>query len=82
MARSGDYYQLHAYTTALRLAEGVLIYCQTDGEPPDRGVVVRHAGTVLWTYRLDMSGSPGTVEAQVRDLADWIASKSNAMVSA
>ena len=34
-ARTADYYQLLAYTTALDLPEGVLIYCLADGGQPD-----------------------------------------------
>jgi 5-methylcytosine-specific restriction enzyme subunit McrC len=70
--RSGDYYQLLAYTTAMNLPEGVLIYCQDDGLAPEREVVVRHAGKRLWTYPLPLAGSPKDVERAVDDLAAWI----------
>jgi len=32
--READYYRLLAYTTALELPEGLLIYCQNDGGTP------------------------------------------------
>jgi len=35
-------------------------------------VVVRHTGTVLHTYALDLSGTPAEVGKSVNDLADWI----------
>ena len=99
-----DYYQLLAYTTALDLPEGVLIYC-LDANLPDEAqdtgstaappsaeapnallqpvavrastaavssVRVRHAGKVLHTYALDMSGTSEDVARNVGDLADWI----------
>ena len=56
-ARSADYYQLLAYTTALNLPEGVLIYCQADGGEPAGEVTVRHAGKKLHVRALDLSGS-------------------------
>lgn len=75
LGRSGDYYQLLAYTTALRLAEGVLVYCQVDGEAPLREVEVRYTGTRLCTYPLHLAGPPATVEQSVADLAEWIATR-------
>ena len=98
--RTADYYQLLAYTTALDLPEGVLIYClnanlsdDPDGNGPSAGlprrhttegsasagaaaassVRVRHAGKVLHTYALDLSGTADDVAKNVRELADWIA---------
>ena len=70
--RNADYYQLFAYLTALRLREGVLVYCQADGAP-EREVVVRHSGIRLWTYPLSLAGSAHEVEASVADLAGWVA---------
>ena len=102
--RTSDYYQLLAYTTALDVAEGVLIYC-LDANLPDEAqdtgftaappsaeapnallqpvavrastaavssVRIRHAGKVLHTYALDMSGTSEDVARNVGDLADWI----------
>ena len=98
--RTADYYQLLAYTTALDLPEGVLIYClnaNLSDDPADNGssaglprrhategsasagaaaassVRVRHAGKVLHTYALDLSGTADDVAKNVRELADWIA---------
>lgn len=74
-ARSGDYYQLLAYTTALRLPEGVLVYCQADGTLPPEEVVVRNVGTTLWTWALPMTGPNAEVEAGLADLARWVAER-------
>ena len=81
-ARNADLYQLLAYTTALNLPEGVLIYC-LDANLPDNGarapavssVTVRHTGTVLHTYALDLSGTPDEVGRNMTALADWIAAR-------
>ncbi len=84
--RHPDYYQLLAYTTALDLPEGALIYCldsNTDkpeagarpagtGDPAVRSVRVRHAGKVLHTYALDLSGTTEDVAMNLGQLADWI----------
>ena len=100
--RHPDYYQLLAYTTALDLPEGVLIYCLDANRadaPDDNGSVaglpgpqtteptgregtaavssvrVRHAGKVLHTYALDLSGAVDDVAKNVSELADWIAQR-------
>ena len=102
--RNADYYQLLAYTTALDLPEGVLIYCLDANRPDDsddfgddrsatgppaptitdpspttaspaaatRPIHVRHAGKVLHTYALNLSGTADDVAKNVNDLADWI----------
>jgi 5-methylcytosine-specific restriction enzyme subunit McrC len=75
LARSSDYYQLLAYCEALRLREGALIYAQVDDEPPSRVVAVRHSGVRLWTYRLDLSGSPVQLRQSVNGLASWLAER-------
>jgi 5-methylcytosine-specific restriction enzyme subunit McrC len=72
--RSSDYYQMLAYTTALDLPAGVLIYCQSSGEAPQKEVIVRHAGQALLTYPLDLSGPTEVLEGSLVALADWIAS--------
>ena len=71
-ARTSDYYQLLAYTTALDLPEGVLIYCVTDGGRPERTVTVRHAGKLLHTLAINLSGSPTEVTAEIAKAATWI----------
>ena len=100
--RTADYYQLLAYTTALDLPEGVLIYClnaNLPDDPDDNGSIarlprrhatgasasagaaaassvrVRHAGKVLHTYALDLSGTTDDVAKNVRELTDWIAQR-------
>ena len=75
-ARSADYYQLLAYTTALDLPEGVLIYCQTDGGKPAGEITVRHAGKRLHVRAIDLTGSPSEVCEEIKRLADWIAERS------
>jgi 5-methylcytosine-specific restriction enzyme subunit McrC len=72
LARSSDYYQLLAYCTTLGLPEGVLIYAQTEGAPPEREIVVRNAETRLWTYRLDLAGTAEDLNRSMLRLADWI----------
>lgn len=72
--RSGDYYQLLAYTTALDLPEGVLIYCRHENdEGGSRTVIVRNAETKLVLRSLDLSGSPDQVEQELSDLGEGIA---------
>ncbi len=108
--RTADYYQLLAYTTALDLPEGVLIYC-LDADRPDgdgsswslatsttstpapvttapvgtaaiSSVRVRHTGTVLHRYALDLSGTPDDIGRNLNALADWIADRASAAGSA
>lgn len=76
VASSADYYQLLAYTTALDLPEGVLIYCQTDGGKPAGEITVRHAGKRLHVRALDLRGSPAQVTKEIEGLATWIAARS------
>ena len=76
VARSADYYQLLAYTTALDLPEGVLIYCQTEGGKTASEITVRHAGKRLHVRALKLSGSPAQVTKEIEDLATWIAERS------
>ena len=71
-ARTSDYYQLLAYTTALDLPEGVLIYCLADGGVPERTITVRHAGKLLHTLAIDLSGTPTEVTAAITEAATWI----------
>lgn len=74
-ARNADYYQLLAYTTAMDLPEGLLIYCLADGGRPERSVTVRQAGKVLHTRAVDLTGAPPAVSAELEALADWIWSR-------
>jgi 5-methylcytosine-specific restriction enzyme subunit McrC len=75
LALSSDYYQLLAYTTALGMREGALLYCQLGEEDPGRQIVVRNSGAELWTYRIAMTGSTTEVENAVAALADWLHSR-------
>ena len=76
-ARTSDYYQLLAYTTALDLPEGVLIYCLADGGLPERTVTVRHADKTLHTLAIDLSGPPDKVNKTISHTADWIADRAH-----
>ncbi len=87
-ARMSDYYQLLAYTTALGLDDGVLIYAQLPdessagendaiiddplGDEPVHTVRIRNTSTSLHVYRLPMTGTNDQVEAGLVNLADWI----------
>lgn len=80
--REGDYYQLLAYTTALGVSEGVLIYChQEETEPEPRSVVVDRAGKTLRTAMVSLSGSPSEVDAEVARLAGFIAERVDVLSS-
>ena len=104
---NADYYQLLAYTTALDLPEGVLIYCLDANRPDDTdgngskaevvpvspepapsadaaavsSVQVRHAGKVLHTYALDLSGTTEDVARNLDRLADWLEKRVAATVT-
>ncbi len=79
-ARTNDYYQLLAYTTALDLREGVLIYCLADGGLPERTVAVRHADKLLHTLAIDLSGPPDSVNSAINETADRIAYRAGSLV--
>lgn len=72
-ARIEDHYQLLGYTTALDLPEGVLLYCLADGGVAERSITVRHAGKVLHTLPIDLTGSPSEVAQTITKTADWLA---------
>jgi len=73
--RSSDYYQLLAYTTAMNLPGGMLIYCRrADTEADPHTVVVRNVGTRLVVRGIDLSGSSASVEREISAVADDIAS--------
>ena len=70
---NADLYQLLAYTTALYLPGGLLIYAE--GESVDTATyTVRHSGKQLQVSTLDLSGSLDQVLGRVRQIADSIAS--------
>ena len=62
-----DLYQLLAYTTALNLPRGLLVYAK--GEVDTAAYTVRHAGKRLEVAALDLSGSLDEVLDRVRQLA-------------
>ena len=67
---NADVYQLLAYTTALDLPSGLLIYAK--GEADTATYEVRHAGKRLGVAALDLSGTLDDVLARVEELASGI----------
>ncbi|MCY3931386.1 MAG: restriction endonuclease [Acidobacteria bacterium] len=67
---NADIYQLLAYTTALDLPGGLLIYAQ--GEAEDVIHHVRHAGKQLEIATLDLSGSIEDLKAGIGRLAERV----------
>jgi 5-methylcytosine-specific restriction enzyme subunit McrC len=72
LGQEADYYQLLAYTTALDLPEGLLIYCQHDGMTIPHHIEVRNSGTGLRTRAVCLSGPSGHVEVEMAELANEI----------
>lgn len=71
---NADLYQLLAYTTALDLDDGLLVYAA--GEHPPGAHTVKHAGKRLRVATMDLAGDPhavleevGALAAQIRRLA-------------
>lgn len=64
---NADLYQLLAYTTALDLPGGLLIYAK--GEAETAQYIVRHAGKRLEVFALDLSGSLDQILAHIDALA-------------
>ncbi len=69
-APSADLYQLLAYTTALDLPGGLLVYAQ--GETSSAQYQVRHADKLLVVAALDLDGTLDDVLASVRRLAQRV----------
>ncbi len=67
---NADLYQLLAYTTALDLPGGLLIYAE--GEANDAVHRVRHAGKQLEIATLDLSGSIDDLRAEIGTLAERV----------
>ena len=67
---NADLYQLLAYTTALDLPGGLLIYAE--GETDTATYEVRHSGKRLEVTALDLSGTLDDVLRQVGELVDGI----------
>ena len=76
--RESDYYQILAYTSALNIPEGMLIYCQHDGSALPRQVDVRHLGTRLATWAIRLDRTPGHVEQELQALAAHISRRTEA----
>ncbi|HEU5271961.1 MAG TPA: hypothetical protein VFU36_18715 [Jatrophihabitans sp.] len=74
LGRDTDYYQLLAYTAALELDEGLLIYAAGQETMP-REIVVGSRGTRLHSYSLSLDGGPTDVDRRMRTLADLIANR-------
>jgi 5-methylcytosine-specific restriction enzyme subunit McrC len=67
--READYYQLLAYTAALNLPAGLLIYCRDDGDRPPREIVVGPSGTRLATFSVSLAGRPADIDEEIETLA-------------
>lgn len=70
--RSSDYYQLLAYTTALDLQAGILIYCRRRGDEAQRPITVKSVGKTLHVRAIDLSGSHDAVQLEITQLAQAI----------
>ncbi|MEJ8278196.1 McrC family protein [Pseudonocardia spirodelae] len=74
-ARGDDYRQVLAYTVALGLDDGVLIYCRAgDGRSESAATVVR-SGTRLHVLTIDAGGTIDAVLTDLDVLADSIAAR-------
>jgi 5-methylcytosine-specific restriction enzyme subunit McrC len=73
-ARDTDYYQLLAYTTALDLPEGLLIYAAGEETLP-REILVGRSETRLRSYSLRLTGRPPDIDRRMRELAGLITSR-------
>jgi 5-methylcytosine-specific restriction enzyme subunit McrC len=68
---NADLYQMLAYCTALRLRRGHLIYARGSGKPARHAV--READIEIIAHALDLDTDPGSLLAQIHDLATIIA---------
>lgn len=69
-APNADLYQLLAYTTALDLPGGILIYAKGERDPAIHHV--RNAGKRLEVFALDLAGEPAEILEQISALADRV----------
>jgi 5-methylcytosine-specific restriction enzyme subunit McrC len=74
---NADLYQLLAYCTVLALPVGHLVYAAGNEEPARH--VIRQTGIEIICHGLDLSQPPGTLLAEIRDLALKIAEVSFAV---
>ena len=82
VGHQSDYYQLLAYTTALKVGDGTLIYCADANDHPTAPtldttrlpsvVAVRNAGVRLHAYAVDLSGTSSEIDAQIAALAEHL----------
>ncbi len=72
---NADLYQLLAYTTALDLPGGMLIYAKGEAEPLVHQI--RHSGKWLEVVAFDLSGTLDQILARVKELAEKIKSRRN-----
>ncbi|MEO9248014.1 hypothetical protein ABDK96_10000 [Citricoccus nitrophenolicus] len=75
-AHSSDYYQLLAYTTAMNLSEGILIYCRAPDGADERTIRVKHTDKQLLLRAIDLAGTPEQVEREIAELAKLISAAS------
>ena len=71
-ARDRDYYQILAYTRALDVPAGMLIYCQRDGDAPPTSITVGADQVRLDTSALALTGTPADIERRLQALADQV----------
>jgi 5-methylcytosine-specific restriction enzyme subunit McrC len=74
-ARDADYYQILAYTHALDVPAGMLIYAQRDGSAPPTAITVGTQRTRLDTSALALSGTPADIEHRLSELARQITAR-------
>jgi 5-methylcytosine-specific restriction enzyme subunit McrC len=70
--RAPDYYQLLAYTDALDVPEGLLIYCDDGATAPPRVVDVPNTAKSLVTKAIPLDGRPADIDRQMEALAAFI----------
>lgn len=66
-----DLYQMLAYSTALNLSEGHLIYAK--GNEPETSHEVRHVGVTIRAHALDLELTPGRLLSEAQSLAAGVA---------
>lgn len=71
LARMDDYYQLLAYTTAMSLPRGLLIYCRADAAPA-RVITVVGGSQRLHTHPVDLGGDPASISQTLDTLAQSV----------
>lgn len=72
VGRETDYYQLLAYTAALGLPVGLLIYATDDQDPMPREIVVGAARSQLYTWAVNLNGRRRDIDQTIESLADSV----------